>query len=70
MAEIREDGKKPKSRKTITDARGEFAFSVPPVEQKYRVKATAKGLQPDEKETASTPGARVDVYFTLKPATP
>lgn len=70
MVEIRAGSKKPKARKTLTDARGEFAFSVPPIEQKYRVKATAKGLQPDEKETASTPGARVDVFFTLKLATP
>jgi len=70
LVEIRDDGKKPKPRKTLTDARGEFAFSVPPIEQKYKVKATVKGLQSDEKETASTPGARVDVFFTLKPATP
>jgi hypothetical protein len=70
LVEIRVDGKKPKPRKTVTDARGEFAFSVPPVEQKYKVKASVKGLQPEDKETASTPGARVDVFFTLKPATP
>lgn len=70
LIEIRADGKKAKSRKTVTDGRGEFAFPVPAIEQKYKVKASAKGLQPEEKETASTPGARIDVFFTLKPATP
>lgn len=70
MLEIRADGEKPKSRKTMTDARGEFAFTVPPVEQKYKVKASIKGLQSEEKETASLPGARIDVYFTLKPVNP
>lgn len=70
LIDVRGDGKKPKSRKTVTDGRGEFAFSVPPEEQKYKVKASAKGLQPEEKETTSTPGARMDVYFTLKPAQP
>lgn len=70
LIELRADGKKAKPRKTVTDGRGEFAFSVPAVEQKYKVKASARGLQSEEKETASTPGARMDVFFTLKPATP
>ena len=70
LVEIRGDGKKPKPRKAVTDSRGEFAFSVPPEEQKYKVKASAKGLQPEEKEATAAPGARVDVFFTLKPATP
>lgn len=69
LVEIRTDGKKAKPRKTITDARGEFAFSVPPVDQKYKVKASAKGLQNEEKETTATPGVRMDVFFTLKPPT-
>lgn len=70
LIEVRADGKKPKARKAVTDARGEFAFPVPPAEQKYKVKAAAKGLQPEEKEAVSVPGARVDVFFTLKPSTP
>lgn len=69
LIEIRSDGKKVKPLKTVTDGRGEFAFTVPPVEAKYRVKASAKGLQPEEKETSSSPGVRMDVYFSLKPAT-
>ena len=69
LLEFRSDGKKAKPRKTITDARGEFAFSVPPLDRKYKVKASAKGLQTEEKETTATPGVRMDVFFTLKPAT-
>jgi len=69
LVEVRTDGKKPKSQKFVTDARGEFSFYLPPKEQKYKVKAAAKGLQPEEKETTATPGARMDVFFTLKPAT-
>jgi len=68
MIEVRTDGKKAKPLKTVTDGRGEFAFTVPPVEAKYRVKASAKGLQPEEKETTSSPGVRMDVFFSLKPA--
>jgi hypothetical protein len=70
LIEVRSDGKKAKSRKSLTDARGEFAFPVAPVEQKYKVKASARGLQTEEKETTSTPGVRMDVFFTLKPAAP
>jgi hypothetical protein len=70
LIEVRTDGKKPKIRKSVTDGRGEFAFPVPPEEKKYKVKASARGLQPEEKETMSTPGARMDVFFTLKPANP
>lgn len=70
LIEIRSDGKKAKIRKTVTDGRGEFAFSVPPEDKKFKVKASAKGLQTEEKETASAPGVRVDVFLTLKPASP
>lgn len=70
LIEIRSGGKKPKPRKTTTDGRGEFAFSVPAEDLRYKVKVSARGLQSEEKETASVPGVRVDVYFTLKPATP
>ena len=55
LVEIRTDGKKPKSRKTFSDARGEFAFLVPAIEQKYKVKASAKGLQPEEKKPPPSP---------------
>lgn len=70
LVEVHAGEKKAKSRKTVTDSRGEFAFSVPPIEQKFSVKASAKGLQTEEKEAVATAGARVDVFFTLKPALP
>ncbi|MFN0105036.1 MAG: carboxypeptidase-like regulatory domain-containing protein [Bryobacteraceae bacterium] len=70
LIEVRTDGKKARSRKSITDGRGEFAFQVPPAEQRYKVKASAKGLLPEEKEATAAPGVRMDVFFTLKPATP
>jgi len=69
LLEVRADGKKGKSRKAVTDGRGEFAFVLPPVEQKFKVKASVKGLQAEEKETSTVPGARMDVFFTLKPVT-
>ncbi len=70
LVELRPDGKKGKSRKTLTDGRGEFAFLVPPEERKYKVKVQARGLQPEEKDAESAPGARIDVFFTLKPLAP
>lgn len=70
LTEIRLDKKRPKSWKAATDARGEYAFPVPPLEQKYKIRAAFRGFQSEEKETASIPGARVDVFFTLKPALP
>ena len=70
LIEVRADGKKPKVRKTVTDGRGEFAFYLPPEEQKFKVKAAVKGLEPEEKETTASPGVRMDVFFSLKPATP
>lgn len=57
-----------KPRKVQTDERGEFAFQVPPGEAKYKVRASAPGLTPEEKEIVVTADERVDVYFTLKPA--
>lgn len=70
LTEVRTDGKRPKVRKAISDGRGEFAFYLPPDEVKYKVKVSAKGLQSEEKETTAAPGARMDVFFTLKPAVP
>ena len=51
----------------ISDDRGEFAFRVPATAAAYKVRATAKGFQPEEK-TAEIPGEgiRVDVTFMLE----
>ncbi|MBM3784196.1 MAG: carboxypeptidase-like regulatory domain-containing protein [Acidobacteria bacterium] len=68
LIEVRAGGKKGKTFKTATDARGEFAFVLPPKEANFRVRVAVKGLAPEEKETSATPGVRTDVYFSLKPA--
>lgn len=68
LIEVRSDGKKPKVQKAVTDSRGEFAFRMPAQETKFKVRAAAKGLQKEEKDATSVPGARIDVFFTLKPA--
>lgn len=56
-----------KPMKTTTSARGEFFFYVPAVEARYRVKASAPGLEPQEREVRIHGEERVDVYFNLKP---
>lgn len=59
--------KKFKPLKTSTAARGEFFFYLPAAEAVYRVKASAPGLQPQEREVQIHGEERVDVYFNLKP---
>ncbi len=62
-------GKKaPKPRKLLADARGEFVFRVPAGPAKYRVRAAAEGLEPQEKDVDVNGTERVDVYITLKTA--
>lgn len=68
LLEVTEGKKKKKPEKTLSDARGEFAFRLPAKDAKYMVRASAKGFEPQEKEAVSTPGVRTDVFFTLKPA--
>ncbi|HTP90061.1 MAG TPA: carboxypeptidase-like regulatory domain-containing protein [Bryobacteraceae bacterium] len=63
------DGSQIKLRIThaISDDRGEFAFRVPGIAATYKVRATAKGFQPDEKTAEVTSeGERVDVTFMLE----
>lgn len=58
-----------KPRKTTTDARGEFAFYVPPEKSSYVLSVKATGLEPQEKTIELNGGPdRSDNYFTLKPA--
>jgi hypothetical protein len=70
LEEKRPNGKKGKTQKTFTDARGEYAFLLPSEERNYVVKVAPRGLEPQQKDTASVPGARIDVFFTLKPLAP
>ena len=61
--------KKIKPQKALSDARGEFAFYVPPEKAVYVVTVKAIGLEPQEKTIELSGGAeRTDTYFTLKPA--
>jgi hypothetical protein len=70
LTEVRKDGKKSKTLRAVSDGRGEFAFRLSGVEARFRIKASAPGLQSEEKETTATPGVRTDVFFTLKPVSP
>jgi hypothetical protein len=63
------NGVKLKPQKAVSDARGEFAFRVAPIEATYTLKASAEGMK-GETKTAMTRGGeeRIDVTFTLLPA--
>jgi carboxypeptidase family protein len=56
---------KPKTLKSTTDARGEFAFRVPPAAATYRVTASMKGFRPAEGEATIGGEERVDVTLVL-----
>jgi hypothetical protein len=64
------NGSKLKPQKAISDARGEFAFRVPPLEgAKYKLTATAPGMKPETKQAETRGGEeRIDVTFNLLPA--
>ena len=64
------NGSKLKGQKALSDARGEFAFRVAPLEgAKYRVTASVPGMK-SETKVAETRGGeeRIDVTFMLLPA--
>jgi len=62
-------GVKLKSQKALSDARGEYAFRVPPIEAKYTVKVSAEGMKGETKPALTRGGEeRIDVTFTLLPA--
>ena len=56
-----------KPMKAVTDARGEFAFRVPPLPMHYTLSVEAKGLGPMEKPAEIRGEERVDVTFQLLP---
>jgi Carboxypeptidase regulatory-like domain len=59
-------GRKFKPLEAVSDARGEFAFRVPPVPADFTVRASMKGFQSIEKEAAiSAPGERNEVTLVL-----
>ena len=49
-----------------SDARGEFAFRVPPVPMRYTIRVSAKGYQPEEKSVSVEGEQRADATFLLR----
>lgn len=64
-----EGSSKPKLKRlqAISDARGEFAFRVPPERARYRVVAKAGGYKVQEKLVSVQGEERIDVFFRLEP---
>jgi hypothetical protein len=63
-----EAGRNAKKMKQVTDARGEFAFRVPPDPAEYRVAVRASGYRAGQKQVAIHGEERQDVFFRLEPA--
>lgn len=51
-----------------TDGRGEFAIRVPAEPMRYTLRVSAPGYQPQEKAVSINGEDRIDVFFTLEPA--
>jgi hypothetical protein len=61
-----DDGRKlAKAQRQTTDARGEFAFRVPAERARYRVTASAKRFEKQEKTVEIQGEERADVTLTL-----
>ena len=58
---------KSKNLKSVTDARGEFAFRVPAAPANYLLTAAMKGFKTAEAEAAVGGEERVDVTLVLSP---
>ena len=56
---------KAKKLQSVSDARGEFAFRVPPGAGTYVVRASLKGFQAVEKEASVSGDERVEVTIML-----
>ena len=54
-----------KKQQTVSNARGEFVFRIPPVSMHYTVRAAAKGYRDEEKPIDVEGEARVEVTFSL-----
>ncbi len=57
-----------KKQRAVSDARGEFAFRVPPEEATYAVSVQASGYQSQHKEVTVAGIERRDVFFNLERA--
>ena len=65
LAAERESGEKTKPMETVSSARGEFVFRVPPGPMRYSVAVTAKGYQSQQKTVSVQDQERVEVTFQL-----
>ncbi len=61
-------GRKARPMEARSDARGEFAFRVPPTPARYRLSVKAHGYLPEEKTVSISGEERVDVFFRLRRA--
>jgi hypothetical protein len=57
---------KAKPMETVSDARGEFVFRVPPGPRQYAVTVSAKGYQSQRKTVSVQDQERVEVTFQLE----
>lgn len=57
-----------RKQEAVCDARGEFAFRVPPVPSEYRLTASAPGFQPQQRQVRIQGEERIDVFFRLPKA--
>lgn len=60
--------KRLRPQEAVSDARGEFAFRVPPGKAEYMVSVQAAGYVGEEKPANVTSDERVDVFFELRAA--
>ena len=58
---------KARNQKTVSDARGEYAFRVPAEQSRYTVSVKANGFEGQQKTAEVNGEVRVDVFFQLKP---
>jgi hypothetical protein len=65
LAPESESGDKTKPMETVSSARGEFVFRVPPGPMRYSVAVAAKGYQSQQKTVSVQDQERVEVTFQL-----
>ncbi|MCS7315092.1 MAG: carboxypeptidase-like regulatory domain-containing protein [Bryobacterales bacterium] len=54
-----------RKQEAISDARGEFAFRVPPEPSQYRLTASAPGFESQHRQVQIQGEERIDVFFRL-----
>jgi hypothetical protein len=62
------EARKFKKMRVATSPRGEFTFRLPAVPMQYTLSVRASGYRPQEKPVTIFAEDRIDVFFTLEPA--